>query len=305
MKKNCLVIGFGSIGIRHARVLENMGFNVNVVSKRKVKDYNSFLNIKQALRSLKYHHAVICRPTSDHFKAALKLKNYGFEGSLLIEKPLFEKKGYPSLKALNIFAGYNLRFHPVLKKIYQTIQGVSLYSMHVYCGQHLSLWRGKRDYRTTYSASRQAGGGVLKDLSHELDYICWLTGQWEKVAAKGGRVSDLEIDSDDLFCLLLETKTCPMVSLQINYFDLNAKREIIINGEDLSIKGDLISGTLDINGVKKVYKLEKDATYIDEHEDILSSGTGFACTYDEGLEVLSLIEAAQKASEGDVWIKRS
>ncbi|MBU2632060.1 MAG: gfo/Idh/MocA family oxidoreductase, partial [Proteobacteria bacterium] len=214
------------------------------------------------------------------------------------------KSGYPPLKLMNIAVGYNLRFHPMLKKIHGMIQGVKLYSMHVYCGQHLVQWRENRDYRTTYSASKKSGGGVLRDLSHELDYICWLTGPWKKVAAKGGRVSDLEIDSDDVFGLLVETLRCPLVSLQINYLDLYVKREIILNGEGLSIKADLINDVLEINGNKKVFQVEKDATYRDQHKALLFHGTQVACTYDEGFEVLELIEAAEKASKEGVWIKR-
>jgi predicted dehydrogenase len=304
MKKNCLVIGLGSIGVRHARVLKNLEFQVYVVSKRDVRGYKIFKDIKQAFKFSRYHYAVICRPTSEHYKTALELRKYGFDGCLLIEKPLFEKQGHPSLNPMNIFVGYNLRFHPLLKKMYRIIQGVRLYSMHVYCGQYLPQWREGRDYRTTCSASRQSGGGVLRDLSHELDYICWLTGRWQNVAAKGGRVSNLEIDSDDVFCLLFKTEKCPVVSLQINYLDLNGKREIILNGEGLSLKADLITGVLEINGVKSTYDVEKDATYMDQHKDILFNGSKFACTYDEGLEVLGLIDSAQKASEEKVWIKR-
>ncbi len=304
MDKHCLVIGFGSIGVRHAKVLEELGFHVHVVSKRNIRGYKAFKEIKQALVVSNYHYAVICRPTSDHYPTVLKLKKYGFNGFLLIEKPLFEKVRNPSLDSMKIFVGYNLRFHPILKEIHRLIKGVRLYSMHVYCGQYLPQWREGRDYQTTYSASEELGGGVLRDLSHEFDYICWLTGGWEKIAAQGGRVSNLKIDTDDVFGILLKTKNCPIVSLQVNYLDLTPKREIILNGEDLSLKADIINGVLEINGKKTIFQTQRNDTYLEQDKDILLNGSKFACTYEQGLEIMDLIEAVQKASKEDIWVKR-
>jgi len=305
MKKNCLIIGFGSIGARHARVLADMGHTVHVVSQRKIEGYESFSQIPEAFKAIKYDYAVICLPTSDHYQAAVQLYKNGFNGLLLIEKPLFDKSGYALLPPMNVYVGYNLRFHPVLKEIDRLIQGKKLYSMQVYCGQYLPSWRKDRDYRATYSASSESGGGVLRDLSHELDYVLKLTGTWKKVAAKGGRVGSLEIDTDDLFCLLMETRNCPAICLQVNYLDLSPRREMILNGEGISLKADLIKGTLEVNGQKKVYMVEKDDTYRDQHLDILLNKGKTACSYEEGIEIVNLIEAAFKASEEEIWIKRN
>ncbi|MFA5903228.1 MAG: Gfo/Idh/MocA family oxidoreductase [Desulfobacula sp.] len=305
MKKNCLIIGFGSIGARHADVLKNMGHEVHVVSRRRTREYKSFQDIPGAFRAFEYGYAVICTPTSDHYQAAVQLYENGFKGSLLVEKPLYEKPGYLPLPSAAVHVGYNLRFHPILKEIRRLIQGKKLYSMHVYCGQYLPFWRKDRDYRNTYSASVKSGGGVLRDLSHELDYVCRLTGKWKKVAAKGGRVSSLEIDSEDLFCLLMETQDCPAVSLQVNYLDLNTKREIILNGAGLSLKADLVGGTLEVNGHKSVYTVEKDDTYRDQHLDILLKKGETACSYEEGIEIVNLIEAVFKASREGIWVNRN
>ena len=52
------------------------------------------------------------------------------------------------------------------------------------------------------------GGGVLRDLSHELDYLLLLGGSWRRVAGAGGRIGPLDIRSDDYWSLLLELDGC-------------------------------------------------------------------------------------------------
>ena len=71
-------------------------------------------------------------------------------------------------------------------------------------GRIIRDWRPGRDHRTTASATQQAGGGVLRDLSHELDYLLWLFGPWQRVAALGGSSGARQIEVDDHLDLLLE-----------------------------------------------------------------------------------------------------
>jgi hypothetical protein len=68
----------------------------------------------------------------------------------------------------------------------ERLDGRSAITVSAYVGQDLRDWRPGRDHRTTASATQQAGGGVLRDLSHELDYLLWLFGPWQRVAALGG-----------------------------------------------------------------------------------------------------------------------
>ncbi len=305
MKRKCLLAGFGSIGMRHAELLTDMGFEVVVASTRKNNFYESFDSLEKALSEYRFDYAVICVPTSEHYGAVCELAEYGFKGPVLVEKPLFEKTGYTIPESMRIFVGYNLRFHPVMRELHELVHGRRLYSMHVYCGQYLPWWRKNRDYRKTYSASAAAGGGVLRDLSHELDYICWLSGSWKKLAAKGGHLSCLEIDSDDVFCILMETENCPAVTLQVNYLDRNVRREILVNGENFSARADLIAGVLEVNGKEQIHNIRKNFTYIEQHKDILSGSACIACTVKQGSEVLELIDAAEKASSKRIWVKRN
>jgi predicted dehydrogenase len=262
--------------------------------------------IKEALRNNDFDYVIISNETYNHYNSFKELNELGYSGNLLIEKPVFsEPCSLPKSDYENVFVAYNLRFHPVIQKLREFMHGKDTYSMQVYVGQYLPQWRQYTDYKGSYSASRMQGGGVLRDLSHELDYVNWIAGGWKRVAAIGGKFSDLQIDSDDVFVLLLEMGNCPVVSVQMNYLDHKARREIIVNIEDYSIKADLILNTLEINGEVSVFEVERNLTYAMQHDAILKRNFGPACTLKQGMDVLTLVHAAELASKKQKWISRS
>lgn len=220
---NCLIIGYGSIGTRHANILKEMEHSVHVVSKRNVNAFPCYSSIKEALQNKNFGYVIISNETYKHYNSFMELNEHGYSGKLLIEKPVFlEPSSISQSDFENVFVAYNLRFHPVIQKLHEFLNGKEIYSIQVYVGQHLPSWRPSINYTKCYSASKAQGGGVLRDLSHELDYINWIAGGWKRVAAIGGKFSDLKIDSDDVFVLLLEMENCPVTSVQMNYLDRKA-----------------------------------------------------------------------------------
>ena len=303
---NCLIIGYGSIGARHTSILSEMGHSVHVVSNRDVRDFPCYKSIKKALQNKDFDYVIISNETYNHYNSFMELNKLGYSGRLLIEKPVFlEPKSLPRSDFENVFVAYNLRFHPVIQKLHEFLRGKEIYSVQVYVGQYLPNWRPGTDYTRSYSASKAQGGGVPRDLSHELDYINWIVGGWKRVAAIGGKFSDLQIDSDDVFVLLLEMENCPVACIQMNYLDRKARREIIINLKDHSIKADLIHRTLEIDGEMTRFEVEKDLTYTVQHNAILKGDYSTACTLEQGIDVLNLIHAAETASKRQKWINRS
>lgn len=303
---NCLIIGYGSIGSLHAFILSELGYNVHVVSKRDIKDFSSYKSIKEAVKDKIYNYVIISKETCNHFNSFMELNKLGYSDKILIEKPIFsEVYSFPQIVYENVFVAYNLRFHPVIQRLHRFVQGRELYSIQAYVGQYLPAWRPNTDYTKSYSASKERGGGVLRDLSHELDYINWITGGWKRVAAIGGKFSNLKIDSEDIFALLLETKNCPVVSVQMNYLDRKVRREIIVNLKDYSIKADLVINTLDINGEMEKFEVDRNLTYTLQHKSILNGEFGTICTFGQGMDVLKLIHAAELAAERQEWIDRT
>ena len=305
MNLRCLIIGMGSAGLRHAEVLTRMGYSVSVVSGRSDLQYDCFCSLPEAIESGAFDYVVISNPTSEHYPVLSELLRSGCGAKLLVEKPIFDKS-YDGLKFdhAKVFVGYNLRFHPALQELRMRLEGKALYSVQAYVGQYLPDWRKDgRDYTESYSASRRMGGGVLRDLSHELDYITWIAGACNSVTAVGGKVSSLCIDSDDACGLLMETDLCPVVLCQMNYLDRHHRREVIINYENGTIHLDLITGCLDDGSSKDMFVPDAGTMTSAMHADVLTENDGFACTAEEGLAVLNLLEYAEDAMAGKMWVK--
>jgi len=127
---------------------------------------------------------------------------------------------------------------------------------------------------------------------------------WTAVTAVGGHFSHLEIDSDDVYALMIEFRGCPVATVQMNYLDRVSRREILINTDKCTFKADLIAGTLQADGGTEHFKCDSDDTYRREHEAIAAGRVDELCSYEEGVDVLRLIEAAEKAAEKKIWVSR-
>lgn len=302
---NALVIGYGSIGARHARLLLELGCHTAVVSRREVDFQVPYLDLAEALVAEHPDYVVIANATSRHHDTLLELAQLGYTGTVLVEKPLFSHWAkLPSLPFGKVFVAYNLRFHPIIQRLKSLLEGEVILSVQAYVGQYLPDWRPASDYRASYSANSEQGGGVLRDLSHELDYLTWILGKWERISALGGHLSSLEIASDDIFSLMLVTQSCPIATLQLNYLDRMTRRFVLINTSNHTIEADLIRGTITIDRNSESFTIDRDYTYRAMHNAILFGNTKTLCSLDEGLDTLRLIEAAEQAAKHEKWVEQ-
>lgn len=200
-----------------------------------------------------------------------------------------------------MYVGYVLRFHPVLQKIKALLNGRCILSANVACGSYLPNWRTNIDYRESYSAKRSEGGGVLLDLSHELDYCSWLTGHLIDVKSYQVKVSELEIDSDDLVSLVGKTDRNVIVNLVMDYFTKADQRVIRINTNEFTLEADLINNKLTKTNLDKSQevlefdKLERNHLFQAMHQEILfSDEKKFICSLKQGLNVMRTINIIQE-----------
>ncbi|QQE78259.1 Gfo/Idh/MocA family protein [Alicyclobacillus sp. SO9] len=302
-----LIIGYGSIGRRHARILHQLNYEVIVVSSRggiKGTSYPISVSTEQILERTIPDYVVIANETDRHYQTLRQIRRLGFTGPVLVEKPLFgDADNAQAFDLSNTFAGYNLRFHPVLLRLKKLVQEKSVISAHLYVGQYLPAWRSG-DYRRSYSASQNRGGGVLRDLSHELDFVQWLFGPWQQVAALGGHFSTLQIDSDDVFALLLSTQRCPVVSVQLNYVDRLQQRQVIVNTDTETYAADLIQNTLTSTHGTTQFQLDLDITYKLEHMAAILQDDTVLCSAEDALQTDELIASAAKAAQEGRWVHR-
>lgn len=304
--RKALIIGYGSIGQRHARLLVEMGCRVGVVSSRAIDITQHYFELRQALIDWDPEYVVVANRTSEHHQIVESLAELDYVGRVLIEKPLFSYPSeFPRHNFSSVAVAYNLRCHPLLAKLKALLDSATrVVTASIHVGSYLPDWRPDTDYRHGYSAKREQGGGVLRDLSHELDYASWLLGPWRRLTALGGHLSHLEIDSDDAYTLLMETERCPLVSIHLNYLDRSPRREILVNTDQHTILIDLVKNTMAIGGVQETISVAPDDTYRAEHRAMLAGNTEGLCSLEEAMETLLTIDAAERAATSCIWLER-
>jgi predicted dehydrogenase len=301
---NVAVVGAGSIGSRHQRILKQLGHQVSVVSANSPDA--DFRSMSDALERESFDYVVIASQTSQHVTDLSALINNRFSGRVLIEKPLFEKLHTLEDNNFSFAAvGYNLRFHPAIVWLKDTLPKLGkLSSANFYVGQYLPTWRPDSDYRKSSSARDISGGGVLRDLSHELDLEQYLFGDWQQLTAVGGKFSDLEIATDDTFSILMTSTKCNAISVQLNYIDRIKQRYITINGNNGTVSIDLISNTAKFNDLDVKFSVNADDSYVAQHLAVISNDSQNTCSLSEALKVVETIQAIEKSAEKLKWISQ-
>lgn len=287
-----LVVGCGSIGRRHITNLNKIDKIEKIFVYTKIRGHKKLfdnrkgkIEIIRTLDNPQVDIALICNETYKHLKTACLLAAKGI--NLFIEKPVSDTlkrvsflKKLARKKRIKLFVGYNLRFLGAInflkKKLNEKAIG-KLYFSQIESGQYLPQWRKNIDYRKCYSADRQRGGGVGLDLSHEIDYMRYLFGDpvsWKIYKAK---VSDLEINSDDVFEGLYFYKNNFICNVHLDYLQIRKKRSIRIVGSKGEIVCDLVNKNIRIvkeaskTTIKKPGLFDLDKTYEDEIQDFISS----------------------------------
>lgn len=305
--KKVLVIGYGSIGKRHTEVLQQMGYSVSIVSGHlEMSGVSIYRDPAAAFKANHFDYIVIATPTARHAETLQQLKPFLSANDIVfVEKPLFsDLSQLVDTNGWRIVVGYVLRAHPLLRRVKQLTSGRKLYSCRCSCGQYLPDWRPGTDYKKCYSAHRDQGGGVLRDLSHELDYLQMIAGCWTNVTAIGGKFSNLDIQSDDQFSLLMTSKKCPLCECHVDYLSRKAHRDLRVEFEDGSIHLDFIAGTLKYNGqVVETVKLERNDMFRTMHEEAMKFDLTYLASLEEAMNTMSLIEAAERAVEEKKWIQ--
>lgn len=280
--------------MKHANLLKKIKKSSSILffSNRKNKEFNI---TNQILETVIYNpdYILVCSETYKHFQH-MKLIEKNFKNKIvLVEKPLFHKLINFKFKNNKYYVGYNLRFHPVLNFLKDKINFKNVFSISIACNSFLPKWRKNIDYFKSYSSSKKKGGGVLLDLSHEIDYLQWLFGNVNKIEYKKiKKISNLKIFSEDTAQIIGKIKKINF-TLNLSYFSRHQERRIIIDGKKETIIGDLINYNVKIINDKKVknikFKNNKDQTYIEQHLAILRNLKKNLCDLSEANKTLKLI----------------
>lgn len=313
-----LVIGAGSIGLRHRRVLEGLGLRTDLVSRRPepddVEGASIHTDLGLALREVRPDHVVVATETASHRTGLQGLAEQGFLGTVLVEKPLIassEGSGLGGLPFRAAAVGYQLRFHPAVGAARAALFGSPPLSVEASVGQHLASWRPGRDVGDTASARVEDGGGVLRDLSHELDLVLWLAGDWRRVCALGGRSGALgpTVATDDRWGVLLELASGAVATVHLDALDHVGRRRLALVTAERSVSVDLTTGSVAFAGSgesgREQHGAGRDAVLADMHRALLAGADDDRlCSLDQGMAVVRLIDAIERSARTRGWVER-
>lgn len=305
-----LIIGFGSIGKRHYDILGGLlGFeNISVVSRRENGADRSYRYLAEVKDIVEYDYFVIASKTCEHFKDLNYINDSVTGKTILCEKPLFEKSlNIENLKN-EVYVGYNLRFHPVVLKCKELLgEYGKVFSSRSYIGQYLPSWRPGMDYRESYSAKAEEGGGIMLDCSHDIDIIQFLFGQIKFFNAYDDKISELEITSDDYFAMIGKTELGINFTLNMDYISKKPARTIEINTEEATILADIVGKTIIITRkdgeTEGLYfpDVERNTTYIAMHESVIKNKNNHCAVYEDGSNLALIFDDIRKNNLRQVW----
>ncbi|HPH97349.1 MAG TPA: Gfo/Idh/MocA family oxidoreductase [Anaerolineaceae bacterium] len=242
-----LIAGLGSIGRRHLRNLLALG-EEDILLYRTHRstlpdDELSRFPVETDLSAALAHKpdaVIISNPTSLHMDVALPAAEAGC--ALFLEKPIshnlermdqleaaLQNSGKPAL------VGFQFRFNPGLRTVRQMLDEQRIgrpLSVRAHWGEYLPGWHPWEDYRQSYSARADLGGGVVLTLSHPLDYLRWLLGEAELLAAVTAQLGGLDVQVEDTAEMLFSFESGALGSLHLDYNQRPASHWLEITGSE-------------------------------------------------------------------------
>jgi predicted dehydrogenase len=237
-----LIVGCGSIGKRHARVLHGLGLTdlraCDVVPEQR-------FSLSAQVPTVRLHATyaeglgdrpdavLICTPPEMHIPMAMDAIRAGCH--VLSEKPLSDSTtGVDELVALaesrhkKVMVALCFRYHAGLVKAKGYLEAGRigrLVSVRALMGEHFPDVRP--DYRTLFSAKH---GGAF-DLMHDIDLAIWYAAQpVQSVQALHGTYSDIDIEAPDVAEILIGFKDRCLASVHLDFFQRPRRRQIELIG---------------------------------------------------------------------------
>lgn len=319
-----LLVGYGSIGKRHCRNASAAGHEVVLLRHAQgssnpdgLREYHSY---ESALESEgEFDGAIVCSPTSRHVEDTKHLVEH--DVPFLLEKPAAMDLS-STLELKDVIKGfgrydiaYNLRYHPALEFVKDFLPNLGkIYSARIQAGGYLPSWREGVDYRDTISARKELGGGVHVELVHEIDYVVWFFGLPEKVFGYVNKISDLEIETEDICSALLKYADGSVVELHLDYLSHKPLRGFEIVAQRGTLSWSISDGKVMYyaEGKKAEQELfsvmsdyDFNDTYVKELEhftDVIAGNTTPSVDIASAVDTAKVLEGIVVSSSKGRWV---
>ena len=258
-----LICGAGSIGTRHAKNLIALKHNVAFHTKRKnspIKNVLCFKKLTDAFVKFKPEITYIANVTSLHIKTALYAAKKN--SAIFIEKPLTNKKTNVK-KLVNIIkkkkiinmVGYMMRFHPaitIIKKMIIKKEFGKIFHFYSEWGEYLPNWHKNENYKKSYAAKKNLGGGAALTLSHDLDLAFYLFGGIKNATINKTNVG-LKINAETSANLFIEFKKKISGLIHVDYLQKKKSRYLKIIGTNKIVEFLYDKNYINIYNYKKTF----------------------------------------------------
>ncbi len=311
------VVGSGSIGRRHVSNLLSLGYvNLALISeKSKISEYCA----KKA--NIVFHHSydeflatpaecvVICNPTSMHQeyleRAVLSKKH------VLLEKPastssagLREIAAQARAQERTVAMVHQFRFDhgiEVLRDYIESGKIGEVIQVSAVQGEHIADFHPGEDYKKSYAARHELGGGVLLTQIHQLDLLNWLFGPFSSVSAVGGNSGHLGINVEDTVSYLLKNDQGLPVYGHVDYLLRPKTMKIFVTGTNGTIEWSYYDSYLKFESSEGHRKnhiinspLDRDGMFrklLIDFFDAVNEGHAPRSSLIEGLRSIEIVEA--------------
>lgn len=269
-----LIIGLGSIAVKHIEALRSIDSNTEIFGLRSSKSSAKIEGVTDIFEFsdipyLGLDFTIISNPTALHADTIRALIPYDIP--LFIEKPLFDNieneiiiNEIEHRGTLN-YVACNLRFLDCLIFAKDLIKDKVINEVNSYCGSYLPDWRPSMDFRKSYSANKDMGGGVHIDLIHEMDYVYWFFGMPVNVRSIKTSNSSLNISAYDYASYTLEYPFFT-ANIVLNYYRRDSKRSFEIVTSEGTVYVNLLKNSVSFNDTV-IFTSHK--TVLDTYEDQL------------------------------------
>jgi predicted dehydrogenase len=314
----------GSIGRRHLRNLIALGQDDIVLYRTgkatlpddELGQFPVEHDLDRALKRWRPDATIIANPTSRHMDAASAASKAG--SHLFIEKPIShtmdsiqELQGLIGNNELKALIGFQFRFHPGLLHVKNLLDDKALgevLSAKVEWGEYLPNWHPWEDYRNSYSARRDLGGGVVLTLCHPFDYLRWLLGEVREVTAEIGNTGQLDLDVEDTADATLRFEAGYLATVHLDYLQRPDIHQLKIIGSEGTLLWDNADGSVrwwstDSNEWPTLTvpkEFERNQLFLDEMKHFIHVLSGEAepqCSLEDGIQALKIALAVHQSAK--------
>ena len=180
-------------------------------------------------------------------------------------------------------------------------------SVYAVVGERLKTMHTYEDYKETYMARKDMGGGVVTNqLVHEMDYLYYLFGKPVDVYAFGGTQGNLSIDVEDncdgIFTMEYADGKLG-VAVHADFYQSPPSRFVKVVGEKGQVQADLINNCVtktveDVTEHIDYKDFARNDMFIDELKlflDCIQNNTKEAITLEDGIVSLKMAMAIKES----------